>query len=79
MCNTCKIYDLGKPDTIDHSLDGYFKGNVTAVGFRKHEKIIYTGCEDGILRIFDIRKKGQIRTLKHNKSINCAMMHPNDA
>lgn len=36
MCNTCKIYDLNKQDTIDNTLDGYFKGNVTAVGFRKH-------------------------------------------
>jgi WD40 repeat protein len=64
MCNTCKIYDLNKPDTVEHSFDGIFKGNVTSVGFRKHDKVIYTACEDGALRMFDLRKKGQIRTLK---------------
>lgn len=78
MFNTCKIYDLTRPDTVERSFDGYFKGNVTAVGFRKHDQIVYTGCEDGFLRIFDLRKKGQIRTLKQNKPINCAVMHPND-
>ncbi len=43
MYNTCKIYDLTRPDTIQRSFD-CFKGNVTAVGFRKHDQIVYTGC-----------------------------------
>lgn len=30
------------------------------------------------MRIFDQRKKGQIRKLKQNKPVNCAVMHPND-
>lgn len=78
MYNTCKIYDLMKPDTVEISYDSYFKGNVTAVGFRKQDKIIYTACEDGYLRIFDLKKKGQaVRILKQNKPINCAVMHPN--
>jgi WD40 repeat protein len=44
MSNTCRIYDLTKPDTLEHSFDGFFKGNVTAVGFRKNDKLIYTAC-----------------------------------
>lgn len=56
MYNTCKIYDLNYPDKVQKSID-CFKGNVTAVGFRKHDNILYTGCEDGYLKIFDTRKK----------------------
>ena len=79
MYNTSKIYDLNRPDTVERSLD-VFKGNVTSVGIRKHDQIVYTGCEDGFLRIFDLRRKNQIKNLKHAKSsaINCAVMHPND-
>lgn len=44
MSNTCKIYDLNKPDTVQYHYDSFFKGNVTAVGFRKQDKIIYTAC-----------------------------------
>lgn len=43
MYNTCKIYDLNYPDKVQKSID-CFKGNVTAVGFRKHDNILYTGC-----------------------------------
>lgn len=43
MFNTCKIYDLNRPDTVQRSFDT-FKGNVTAVGFRKHDQIVYTAC-----------------------------------
>lgn len=78
MHNTSKIYDLNKNDTVQRSFDGYFKGNVTAVGFRRNDQFVYTACEDGCLRIFDIRKKNSVKTLKQNKSINCAVMHPKD-
>jgi hypothetical protein len=45
MYNCVKIYDLNRPNTTsiyDKSFD--FKGNVTSVGFRNHDKIIYTSC-----------------------------------
>ena len=59
MNNYVKIYDLdranGPPEkTLDSS---NFKGNVTSVGFRNHDRIVYTSCEDGYLKIFDLRGK----------------------
>ena len=74
-----KIYDLNRADVVEKSFDGNFKGNVTAVGFRKHDQLAYTACEDGFLKIFDLRKKGYVKSIKQNKPINCAVMHPNDA
>lgn len=46
MNNFVKIYDLNRPNappekTFDST---HFKGNVTSVGFRNHDKIVYTSC-----------------------------------
>lgn len=77
MYNTVKIYDLNRTDYIERNLDGIFKGNVTAVGFHKHDQLVYTACEDGNIRIYDMRSKEVARVLKQNKPINCAVMYPN--
>ena len=52
-----KIYDLNKSDTILSTYDSQFKGNVTAVGFKNHGKEIFTSCEDGFVKIFDMKTK----------------------
>ncbi len=44
MYNTMKIYDLNKIEVFQKPFDGHFKGNVTAVGFRKHDQLTYTAC-----------------------------------
>jgi hypothetical protein len=44
MNNSVKIYDLNKPENPIKSFDNDFKGNVTAVGFKKGDKCIYTAC-----------------------------------
>lgn len=43
-----------------------------------HDKLIYTSCEDGYLKIFDLRDKKKAKEMKQNKPINCAVFHPND-
>jgi G protein beta subunit-like protein len=78
--NSClKIIDLAKPKTPLCSFESDFKGNVTAVGcFGSEDKIVYTACEDGGLRIFDTKTKNVVKMHKNNKSINCAALHPNE-
>ena len=44
MNNCMKIYDLAHSDTVLRSFDNCFKGNVTAVGFRKQDRCVYTAC-----------------------------------
>lgn len=78
MYNTVKIIDIAKPNVPIRSLDNTFKGNVTAVGcFGNDDKIIYTACDDGGLRIFDLKVKNVIKEHKNSKAINCAALHPN--
>jgi hypothetical protein len=58
MNNYVKIFDLNRQNVTEKVFDStQFKGNVTAVGFRSHDKIIYTGCEDGYIKVFDLRGK----------------------
>jgi WD40 repeat protein len=62
MYNYVKIYDLNRTNSTNSTPERVFdstqfKGNVTSVGFRSHDKILYTSCEDGYLKVFDLRAK----------------------
>lgn len=79
MNNAVKIFDISKPTAPVRSFETAFKGNVNAVGcFSKEDKLIYTACEDGGLRIFDMKSKNVVKEHKNNKPINCAALHPNE-
>jgi len=79
MNNSVKVYHLKKIDQPPRSYDTDFKGNVVAIGcFYKRPNLIYTGCEDGCIKIFDIRTKNVELSFKHTKPINCAALHPNE-
>jgi len=62
---------------------GEHTGNVTAVGFHKDNKWLFTASEDGSCRIWDIHsvqgKCHRVHTLKNKPSINTAVLHPNQA
>lgn len=62
MNNSVKIFDISKPANPIRSFEVGLKGNVNAVGcFSKEDKIIYTACEDGGLRIYDLKSKGIVK------------------
>ena len=80
MNNYVKIFDLDRSTSqAEKTFDSSnFKGNVTSIGFRNHDRIIYTSCEDGYLKIFDLRGKNLKKEMKQSRPINCAVIHPND-
>jgi WD40 repeat protein len=59
MNSAVKIFDLNRPTQGPERVfdSSHFKGNVTSVGFRTHDRIMYTSYEDGCIRIFDLRDK----------------------
>lgn len=62
MYNSVKIIDIVKPNNPIRSIDGSFKGNVNAVGYLGNEdKMIYTACDDGGIRIFDLKAKNVVK------------------
>jgi G protein beta subunit-like protein len=58
------------------SFDGH-TGNVTAVGFQKERKWMYTGSEDGSVKIWDVRAPGYQRDYQSRAAINTVALHPN--
>jgi len=58
------------------TFDGH-TGNVTAVGFQKDRKWMFTGSEDGTVKIWDIRAPGYQRDYQSKVPINAAALHPN--
>eukprot|EP00937_MAST-01D_sp_MAST-1D-sp2_P004918 g4918.t1 len=60
------------------SYDGH-TSNVTAVGFQKDQKWMYTGSEDGTIKIWDLRASGCQRNYDAGVAINDVALHPNQA
>jgi len=60
------------------SFDGHTT-NVTALGFQKDGKWMYTGSEDGTIKIWDLRATGCQREFQVNAAVNTVALHPNQA
>lgn len=54
-------------------------GNVTTVGFQKDGKWMYTGSEDGTLKIWDLRASGCQRDYDCKAAVNAVALHANQA
>lgn len=72
-----RLYDINSahPNPVT-SFDGH-TGNVTSVGFQKDRKWMFTGSEDGTIKIWDIRAPGYQRDYRSKAGINCLALHPN--
>eukprot|EP00904_Undaria_pinnatifida_P008974 jgi/Undpi1/5206/HiC_scaffold_2.g00488.m1 len=60
------------------SYDGHTT-NVTDVGFQKDGKWMYTGSEDGGIKIWDLRAKSCQRNYDVGSAVNTVALHPNQA
>jgi len=60
------------------SFDGH-KTNVTAVGFQKEGKWMYTSSEDGTVKIWDLRAPGCQRDYECAAPVNTVVLHQNQA
>eukprot|EP01102_Stenamoeba_stenopodia_P016334 TRINITY_DN569_c0_g1_i2.p1 TRINITY_DN569_c0_g1~~TRINITY_DN569_c0_g1_i2.p1 ORF type:complete len:215 (+),score=34.46 TRINITY_DN569_c0_g1_i2:175-819(+) len=58
------------------SFDGH-TSNVTALGFHKDGKWMYTGSEDGTIKIWDLRAPGCQREYQCGAAVNTVTLHPN--
>lgn len=53
--------------------------NVTAVGFQRLGRWLYTASEDGTVKIWDQRVRGARRTSQNGCPVNDVVLHPNQA
>jgi WD40 repeat protein len=54
-------------------------GNVTAVGFERDGRWMYSGSEDGTVKIWDLRAPGFQREYESRGAVNSVVLHPNQA
>eukprot|EP01135_Chromosphaera_perkinsii_P001385 Nk52_evm2s166 gene=Nk52_evmTU2s166 len=78
-----KLYDLQNPQPNPlATLEGH-TGNVVCCGFQKEGKWLYTGGDDGTIRIWDLRPQQQqrkcLREFVHGSPVNTVALHPNQA
>jgi G protein beta subunit-like protein len=78
-----RLYDTEGKDTALQSFDGHVN-NVNAAGFQKDSRWMYTGSDDGTLKIWDLRAPGTAREFgtcqreyDNGGGINAAVLHPN--
>jgi G protein beta subunit-like protein len=60
------------------SFDGHTT-NVTSLGFQREGKWMYTGSEDGTVKIWDLRASGCQRDYDCGAAVNSVALHPNQA
>ena len=58
------------------SFEGH-SNNVTAVGFERDGRWMYSGSEDGTVKIWDLRASGFQREYESRGAVNSVVLHPN--
>lgn len=72
-----RLYEINSSSSQPiSSYDGH-QGNVTAVGFHRDNKWMYTGSEDGTVKIWDLRAPGCQRQYESRAAVNTVVLHPN--
>ncbi|CAE7640474.1 LST8-1 [Symbiodinium sp. KB8] len=75
--NHIKLFDLASQSTEPLAKFEGHKNNITAVGFHRDGKWMFSGSEDGTVKVWDIRAKNFQRDFTHPGPVNSAVLHPN--
>jgi len=76
-----QLFDIKGSSSDSKPLISYegHSGNVMSVGFQKDLKWLYTGSEDGTVRVWDPRSNLSTRTYDCGSSVNTVALSPNQA
>mmetsp|Transcript_15124 Transcript_15124/g.32831 ORF Transcript_15124/g.32831 Transcript_15124/m.32831 type:complete len:320 (+) Transcript_15124:187-1146(+) len=59
-------------------LEGH-TGNVTSLGFQRNGRYLYSGSEDGTVKLWDLRSPTYSRSFDSKGPVNSVALHPNQA
>eukprot|EP01083_Nonionella_stella_P152834 490336_1 len=72
-----KLYEINSNNPSPLRSFESHTGNVTALGFHKENKWMFSSSEDRTVKIWDIRAAGCQRDYESSAAINDAVLHPN--
>ena len=72
---TDKVYNRRRLNVLRLSKSLFFSG--MKVGFQKDSKWMYSGSEDGTIKIWDLRAPGCQREYASRAAVNTVVLHPN--
>lgn len=71
------IYDVNSPSDAPVARFEGHASNVTAVGFQKDARWIYSCAEDGTVKVWDLRAPEAQRTYDCRTAVHSVILHPN--
>ncbi|KAG2180089.1 hypothetical protein INT43_003877 [Umbelopsis isabellina] len=75
--HSVRLYDINSSNPKPITSFGDHTGNITATGFHAECRWMFTGSEDGHLKIWDTRGPVITRQFDHETPINDVVIHPN--
>ena len=74
-----RLYECHTANAAPFSTFTGHTNNVTCVGFPKTGKWLFSGSEDGMVRVWDVRSPGSQREIKLKSPVTSAVVLPNQA
>jgi len=72
-----RLFELASNNPQPVSTYNGHKGNVLALGFQKDGRLMYSGSDDGVVKIWDLRTPGSVRDFTYSDPCTGVALHPN--
>jgi G protein beta subunit-like protein len=75
-----RLFEINNPSNQNPilCLEGH-AGNVTSLGFQRNGRYLYSGSEDGTVKLWDLRSPTYSRSFDSKGAVNSVALHPNQA
>jgi len=71
-----RLFELGTNNSQPTMTFNGHKGNIISIGFNKESRLMYSGSEDGSIKIWDLRNSNSIHDIEHKEPCTCVILHP---
>jgi G protein beta subunit-like protein len=71
-----RLFELGTNNSQPTMTFSGHKGNVVALGFNKESRLMYSGSEDGSVKIWDLRNTTPLHDFEHKEPATSVVLHP---